>query len=252
MKPFITKWIGGILLMFLSLLNLQAQTDTLCNPDENKKIFSELYFNYGSATNTYSSSNRSTFVMGQSLLSTKTMLTQSNQSEFGVYSSFLMPPLPPTLVATQGDFKDRVRLSWSVNPFSSVPTKFAIYRDGSFLYDVDGDVFERLDVYTQAGEYYQYSIVAKNAFGSGSPGTAVGFVNPNGVVSGKISTNSGNPVPGVEVRLTPLTGSSMEFDGLDDELCVSYSDKLPTDKFTVSAYVKFNTANNETGIIGLG
>lgn len=252
MKSFVKKWIGGVLLMFLSLLNLQAQTDTLCNPNENKKLFSELYLNYGSASNVYSSSNRSTFILGQPLLSTKTMLSQANQAGFGVYSAFLMPPLPPLLVATQGDFKDRVRLSWTVNPLSSVPTGFSVFRDGSFLFNADGDVFDQLDLYTQAGEYYQYSIVAKNAFGSGSPGKAVGFVNPNGVVSGKISTNSGNPVPGVEVRLMPLTGASMAFDGVDDELCVSYNDKFPTDKFTVSAYVKFNTANNETGIIDWG
>lgn len=252
MKSFVKKWIGGVLLLFLSLLNLQAQTDTLCNPNENKKLFSELYFNYGSASNVYSSSNRSTFILGQPLLSTKTMLSQENQAGFGVYSAFLMPPLPPLLVATQGDFKDRVRLSWTVNPLSSVPTGFSVFRDGSFLFNVDGDVFDQLDVYTQAGEYYQYSIVAKNAFGSGSPGKAVGFVNPNGVVSGKISTNSGNPVPGVEVRLSPLTGASMAFDGVDDELCVSYNDKFPTDKFTISAYVKFNTANDETGIIDWG
>ena len=252
MKSFVKKWIGGVSLLFLSLLNLQAQTDTLCNPNENVKIFGELYFNYGSSTNAFSQFNRSTFVVGQPLVSPQSMLSQEYQGGLGVYSPWYLPPQPPILLATQGDFKDRIRISWNVNALSPTATGFVIYRDGSFLVDLGADVRQFLDFNIQAGEYYEYSIEAKNVFGTGSPGKSVGFVNPNGVVSGKITTNSGNPVPGVEVRLTPLTGASMAFDGVDDELCVSYDNKLLTDKFTVSAYVKFNTANNETGIIDYG
>ncbi|GGD54893.1 hypothetical protein GCM10011514_18840 [Emticicia aquatilis] len=229
-----------------------AQADTLCDPNENKKIFGELYFNYGSVTNAYSAFNRSTFVMGQPLASPRNMLSQSFQGGFGVYSPFYLPPQPPILIASQGDFKDRIKVSWNVNPLSTPPTGFILYRDGSFLADLGENVREFLDFNTQAGEYYEYSIVAKNVFGTGSPSKYVGFVNPNGVVSGKVSTNSGNPVPGVEVRLTPLTGNSMAFDGVNDELCVTYHDEFPTDKFTVSAYVKLGDVNNEGGIIDWG
>ncbi|MBC7409655.1 MAG: LamG domain-containing protein, partial [Arcicella sp.] len=250
MKPFVIKWVGGILLMFLSLLNVQAQTDTLCNPNE--KIFGELYFNYGSVVNAYSAFNRSNFTMGQPLVSVQSMLSQTFQSGFGVYSAFLLPPQPPILLATQGDFKDRIRLSWNVNPLSPIPTGFMIYRDGSYLTDLGEDVRQFLDLNVQAGEFYEYSIIAKNVFGSGFEYKSVGFVNPNGVVSGKIETNSNNPVSGVEVRLTPLTGASLAFDGVDDELCVNYNDKFPTDKFTVSAYVKIASGNNESGIIDWG
>ncbi|MFY7911211.1 MAG: LamG-like jellyroll fold domain-containing protein, partial [Emticicia sp.] len=251
MKPFI-KWVGGLLLMVLSLLQVQAQTDTLCDPNENKKIFGELYFNYGSVTNAFSEFNRSTFVVGQPLASPRNMLSQQNQAGFGIYSPWFLPPQPPILIASQGDFKDRIKVAWNVNPLSTPPTGFILYRDGSFLADLGEDVREFLDFNTQAGEFYEYSIVAKNIFGTGSPSKFVGFVNPNGVVSGKVETNSGNPVPGVEVRLTPLTGNSMAFDGVNDELCVTYNDEFPTDKFTVSAYVKLGDTNNETGIIDWG
>jgi Concanavalin A-like lectin/glucanases superfamily len=251
MKPFI-KWIEGLLLLLLSLQNLQAQSDTLCNPNENKKIFGELYFNYGSANNVYSQFNRSTFIVGQPLVSPQNMLSQNAQAGFGVYSPWYLPPQPPILVATQGDFKDRIKISWNVNPLSPASTGFVLYRDGSFLADLGENVRDYLDFNTQAGEYYEYSIEAKNVFGVGSRSKTVGFVNPNGVVSGKIETNSGNPVPGVEVRLTPLTGNSMAFDGVNDELCVTYHDELPTDKFTVSAYVKLGDINNEGAIIDWG
>ncbi len=251
MQKIITYTLLGWLMLF-GRLQTFAQTDTLCNPNENKKIFGELYFNYGSATNVYSQFNRSTFAVGQANVTPRSMLSQGNQGGLGVYSAWYLPPQPPILIATQGDFKDRIKISWNVNPLSPVATGFVLYRDGSFLADLGENVRDFLDFNTQAGEYYEYSIEAKNTFGVGSRGKSVGFVNPNGVVSGKIETNSGNPVPGVEVRLTPLTGASMSFDGVDDELCVSYNDKLPTDKFTVSAYVKIGTGNNESGIIDWG
>lgn len=249
------KRIHYVLLGWLMLFGWQktfAQSDTLCDPNENRKIFGELYFNFGSTTNAFSAFNRSTFVVGQPLASPRNMLSQQNQAGFGVYSPWFLPPQPPILIASQGDFKDRIRISWNVNPLSTPPTGFVLYRDGSFLADLGEDVREFLDFNTQAGEFYEYSIVAKNIFGVGSPSKFVGFVNPNGVVSGKVETNSGNPVPGVEVRLTPLTGNSMAFDGVDDELCVTYHDEFPTDKFTVSAYVKLGDSNNESGIIDWG
>lgn len=249
------KRILYVLLGWLMLFGWQksfAQADTLCDPNENKKIFGELYFNYGSGTNVYSAFNRSTLIVGQPLATRQNMLSQSFQAGFGVYSPWFLPPQPPILIATQGDFKDRIKISWNVNPLSPAATGFVIYRDGSFIADLGEDVRDYLDFNTQAGEFYEYSIVAKNVFGAGSPSKAVGFVNPNGVVSGKVETNSGNPVPGVEVRLTPLTGNSMAFDGVNDELCVTYNDEFPTDKFTVSAYVKLGDINNEGAIIDWG
>jgi hypothetical protein len=85
-----------------------AQTDTLCNPNEKIKIYGELYFNYGSSVNAYSAYNRSTIIAGQPLASTQNMLSQSFQAGFGVYSPWYLPPQPPILIATQGDFKDRI------------------------------------------------------------------------------------------------------------------------------------------------
>ena len=193
-----------MLLGWLLLLNGQgafAQADTLCNPNENQKLFSEVYFNYGSATNSFSAFNRFTYVVGQSVVSPQNMQSEGFQGGVGNYSPWYLPPQPPILIASQGDFKDRIKISWNVNPLSTPPSGFTLFRDGSFLADLGKNVREFLDFNTQAGEDYEYSIVAKNVFGDGSPSKFVGFVNPNGVVSGKIETNSGNPVPGVEVRL---------------------------------------------------
>lgn len=242
-------WVWFIVFSFQKTI---AQTDTLCDPNENIKIFGDLYFNYGSITNSYSAFNRSNMVIGQPLVSPQNMISQQIQAGFGMYSPWYLPPQPPQLLASQGNFKDRIKISWNVNPLSPAALGFILYRDGSFLADLGENIREFLDFNTQAGEYYEYSIVAKNIFGTGSSSKYVGFVNPNGVVSGKVETNSGNSVPGVEVRLTPLTGNSMAFDGVNDELCVTYNDEFPTDKFTVSAYVKLGDVNNEGGIIDWG
>lgn len=229
-----------------------AQADTLCG----KKTYATINLIYGTTYNAFNASYAADLTAGQNMVTTQNMINSKYKVGMGSWSAWLVPPKPPTLVASQGDFKDRIRLSWEADPLSPRPTGYVIYRDGSVIpsaSNLDEDVTEFTDFFVQAGEFYQYSIAAKNAFGTGSTNKFVGFVYPNGVVSGKIETNSGNPVPGVEVRLTPLTGNSMAFNGVDGQLCVSYNTKFPTAAFTVSAYVKLGTnTNDEAGIIDWG
>jgi Concanavalin A-like lectin/glucanases superfamily/Secretion system C-terminal sorting domain len=251
MKSTITKLILGFVMVFAGFFQSKAQVDTLCNPQENIKIFSELYLAYGSTTNGYTNALRTNVTFGQALVTQKTLTIANYSVDFGLWTRYLLPPTPPVLLASQGDYKDRVKLQWNVNPLSPAATEFVILRDGSFLATVSAELNEFLDFNVQSGEYYNYSIKARNYFGLGTENFSVGFVNPNGVVTGIVSTNSGNPVPGVQVRITPLTGASMKFDGIDDQLCVSYDEEFPTTAFTVSAYVKLD-ANNNAGIIDWG
>lgn len=229
-----------------------AQTDTLCNLNDTKKIFGGGYLIYGGVTNSFNEQNRSDITLGQAAVTVKNSLSQNRQVGLGVWMPWLLPPQPPVTIASQGDYKDHVTVSWQKNPLSPAPTGYIVKRDGVFLVELGADILEYIDFNVQAGQFYQYSVTAKNSFGLGSPSTYVGFVNPNGVVSGKMETNSGNPVPGVEVRLTPLTGSSMAFDGVSGQLCANYNNKFPTSAFTISMYVKLGNTNDETGIIDWG
>lgn len=251
MKTLLNK--GWLVLLLLGIhSSILAQVDTLCNPNENKTIFGEAFLTYGGVSNAFNTFNRSDFTVGQAVVTESNMLSQDFQIGLGQWSPWLLPPQPPNLIASQGDFKDRVKLSWQVNPLSPAPTAFVVYRDGSYLDEIGADVRQYLDFNVQAGEFYEYGVVAKSSFGEGAQFNYVGFVNPNGLVSGKIESNSGNPVPGVEVRLTPLTGSSLLFDGVDDQLCITYNDKFPTQSFTVQAYIKLGDSNDESGIIDWG
>ncbi len=248
MKKYILKGLG---FLFISLIpwTAFAQTDTLCG----KKTYATVNLLYGTTYNAFNNSYSADQTAAQPFVTPQNMINGKYKMGNGIWSAWQLPPAPPTLIASQGDYKDQIRLSWEINPLSPRPTGFVIYRNGAFLENLDEDINQYVDRFVQAGEFYQYSIAAKNAFGVGSTNKYVGFVYPNGVVSGKIETNSGNPVPGVEVRLTPLTGNAMLFNGVDGQLCVSSNPNFPTSVFTVSAYVKLGTnTNNEAGIIDLG
>lgn len=231
--------------------SLVAQ-ETECNPLSGLPVASgELLFNYGSVANAFNSTAKSDYTLGQPLVAQ--MLAQDHIADFGVWSQFLMPPLAPVAFATQGDFPDRVVVSWKVDPLGAKPTNgFIITRDDAYLTSIEPGIEQFIDFNVQAGEFYEYKVIGKNNFGEGVPGISVGFVNPNGVVTGQVKTNNGNPVVGATVTLTPTTGQSLQFNGNGDYVCVSHNDALPTDMFTVSVWVKIGDTYNSDGIIDLG
>lgn len=233
---------------------LYAQTidTTNCNPTEGLPVASATaQFYFGSTSDAFSNTNRANVTIGQPLVGSS--LSQTNNAEFGFWSAFISPPQPPVVLATQGDYPDRVELMWEMDPLSSQASDgFTIVRDGSFLADVDAGIAQFIDFNVQAGEFYEYGVIPKNQFGSGSPGRDIGFVNPNGVVLGKVTTQNGNPVVGAVVTLTPTVGRSMAFDGEGANLCISHHPAIPYDMFTASAWVKLGDGNDRAGIFDLG
>jgi hypothetical protein len=246
------RWLYGLLGLLLIAGNLSAQQAKDCNPSTGQPVASgEILFNYGSATNAFSFSNRSDFTIGQPLVGRS--LSQNRITEYGFWARLLLPPQAPRVLATQGDFIDRIQISWELDPLSSKAFEgYIIKRNGIYLDQVDKDTEQYIDFNVQSGEFYQYSIEGRNQFGIGQSGTNVGFVNPNGLVTGQITTSSGNPVAGATVTLEPTIGRSLEFNGVSDYLCLSYDEALPTDMFTFSAWVKIDDGNDRGGIIDLG
>jgi hypothetical protein len=244
------RWLYGLLGLLFVAGTLSAQQPTDCASTA-PVAAGEILFNYGSSTNAFSFSNRSDFTIGQPLVGRS--LGQNRITEYGFWARFLLPPQAPRVLATQGDFLDRIQLSWELDPLSAKAVNgYIIKRNGSFLAQVDKETEQYIDFNVQAGEFYEYSIQGRNQFGTGRGGTNVGFVNPNGLVTGQVTTFSGNPVAGATVTLEPTIGRSLEFNGVSDYLCVSYDEALPTDMFTVSAWVKIGDGNDRGGIIDLG
>jgi uncharacterized protein YxeA len=231
---------------------LHAQVETDCNPLEGLPVAEgEVNFIYGTTTNAFSNINKSDIIVGQPLVGSVT--SQPYTSEYGIWSILRMPPQAPGAVASQGDFPDRVLVTWSEDPLGPTSSEgFIVLRDDAYLTSIDPGISQFIDFNVQAGEFYEYKVIGKNTFGDGVAGVSVGFVNPNGVVSGKIQTSNGNPVPGAMVTLTPTIGQSLAFGGEGENICISYNDALPTDMFTVSAWVKIGASHDSDGIIDLG
>lgn len=248
------KYISQLFLLFLLGWSgsLYAQNDLECNPKSDLPISEgEVNINFGSVTNANSFSNQTSLIVGQSVVGRTR--NGNNSSNFGFWSVFLLPPQAPIVTATQGDFLNRVQIEWKFDPLSSEPNEgFKILRDDAFLAEVDAETKEFIDFNVQAGERYEYKVVGINQFGSGVPGIDVGFVNPNGTVTGQLTTRNGNPVGDAIVTLEPTVGRSLEFDGVGAYVCADYHTALPSDMWTLTTWVKIDDGYDSDGIIDLG
>ncbi len=178
----------------------------------------EAFFNYGSVSGSFNTKNRTSMTVGQMV--TGDYFNQKNKGTFGFWGRFLKPPTAPVVTATEGDLLDRIQLNWEVNPFSPEVQSFKIYRASggfNFIYLdlVDKNTRSYNDFNVIAGTNYTYAIRGVNGYGEGLPGTAIGFQVPNGVATGWMRTQNGNPVTNALVSLSPMQGYSAKF-GLTD------------------------------------
>ena len=127
------RWWYGLLGLLFIAGNLSGQQPTDCNPSTGKPVASgQVLFNYGGSSNTYSFSHLSDNMIGQPVVGRGR--SQTRITEYGFWSGFLLPPLPPRVLATQGDFINRIQISWALDPFSAkAGDGYIINRDGSFL-----------------------------------------------------------------------------------------------------------------------
>jgi hypothetical protein len=237
-------------LILLGFLRVQAQTVNCAATSDEVFLTGQVFFNYGSVTNAYNIKNKTSFTIGQPVV--EQYQNQQLNGQFGFWSRFLLPPYGPSVYPTEGDLPDRIVVTWQPDPLSPDATVgFKIYRDGSFLAEVDNTTFQFTDFNVLPGQFYTYSVTGVNKFGEGSRGSALGFLNPNGVVTGQVKTQSGNPVADVQVSLTPTTGSAVSFGG-DDYLFSPYKPTWPRNQFTVSCWVKLDAGNNRAGLVDFG
>jgi hypothetical protein len=234
----------------LAASSVVAQTSSNCASLSSKVRFTgDVFFNYGSTTGAFSTNNRSTHTFGQ--IAVGTGLEQDYTAGFGFWAQFLLPPFAPTVLGSEGDLEDRVQIDWAPDPLSSAATAYKIYRDGALLATVDGETFSFLDFNVIAGRFYTYEVAGVNTFGEGRRGKNLGFVNPNGVVTGQVKSFAGNPVPSAMVTLTPTIGASGVFAG-DDMAFAEYNPAYPRSQFTLSAWVKLGAGNDNAAIFDLG
>lgn len=229
----------------------QGQINVACQNLSSQEFYTgDVFFNLGSTSDAFNSSRRINITVGQAVVGEA--VNQARIGSFGFWSRLLIAPAPPAVMATEGDLPDRINIFWEPDPLSPVVSGgFNIYRDGVLLTTVDPDIRSFVDFNVIAGQFYTYSVSGKNQFGEGSRGSALGFLNPNGVVTGQVKSNSSNPVPGVIVTLSPTIGASARFDG-NGKIFAEYSPVFPTSQFTISCWVKIDDNNNSTAIYDFG
>ena len=215
-----------------------------------------IFATYGSVTNAVNNKYSTSGSLGQTFVGL--YFSQEYHGTAGFYSSFLLPPLPPILTATQGDLLDRIQLNWAVDPLSPAASEgFNIYRDGIFLANVGRGIRTYNDFNVIAGRPYNYTVRGVNIFGEGFAGHALGFQVPNGVVTGWVQTPSGSPVPNALITLTPMQGFSARFGPADggyaDTTGSGLASLLPTaDKpWTLTFWIKTTQATADAGILQL-
>lgn len=159
------------------------------------------------------------------------------------------------ITASGGDHPDKVIVDWKTDVLDGPLNKKAyLYKDGVLLgkFGPETNTYEDKDVYS--GHMYNYSLVPENAFGKGETASTIGFVNPNGKISGKISSSHYNPVYGVEMVVSPYNGRSLDLNGDTDYLnCSSFDpDFFIRDEFTIEFWSKIRSwtdVNNQSGIV---
>lgn len=224
MKRFLLPVLSLLFLLALCALEAPAQ---VCDPT--RELFPADAITVSGATSKISSKNfQIAASVGNSFIgSTRNpnVQTGSKSMELGFWSFMLTEPNTPIVHASDGDFEDRVEIRWEPlnDPVGPPIEEQRLYRDNQFLATFSPSVTAYLDFNVLPGRTYKYDVVTTNRFGSSITGTDVGFVNPNGIITGTIETRSFVPVKDVEVVLAPTIAYSVRFDGISDRIVLTDS-----------------------------
>jgi hypothetical protein len=212
----------------------------------------KVIISYGASTNAVTPRVTSSILLGQAAIGQNN--TTNFVSEYGFYTQFLLPPLPPTVTASQGELLDRIQVSWAVDPLGSSPNEgFNIFRDGVFIDHVGPKIRNYNDFNVIAGRPYTYAVSGVNKFGEGPKGEGLGFQVPNGVVTGWIRTTNSRPVPDAQVTLLPMQGFSAKFGVDDGAFAIKNTDHpfLPAtgQDWTMTFWINTSAAGPEADVI---
>ncbi len=215
-------------------------------------IGGKVIISYGATTNSVTPKFASNILLGQAVIGQNNSTTIV--AEYGFYTQFLLPPLPPTVTASQGELLDRIQVSWALDPLGSAPNEgFNLFRDGVFIQSVGPKVRNFNDFNVIAGRPYTYSVTGLNKFGEGFAGEGLGFQVPNGVVTGWVSTLNNRPVPGAQVSLLPMQGFSAKFGADDGGVAIKDDNQpfLPTagQDWTMTFWMNTDSSNANPDVI---
>ena len=155
--------------------------------------------------------------VGQPLFSNGVSNTTINSAAIGFWSNYLTEPISPILKASDGDHQDMVLVEWDIQDDLTGPpvtvAEVTLLRNGFSLTTLPISQNEYLDFNVFPGVQYSYEAIVSNNLGSSRGGDDGGFLNPNGVITGQVLTQSQNPVQNTRITLAPNLGRSIQFEG---------------------------------------
>ena len=229
-RVLFTKLPGAAFLLALAMTLIFDKSasanlgEGLCEP-----CFSVPYFtvDQNAAREVRSDNFRALVTVGEVELTATVTNFEEHSAALGFWSFYLTEPQSPVVTATDGDHQDRVEVSWELVDDRVGPPvtedKVLLYRNGTILTTLPLIQTEYQDFNVFPGEEYEYSVVPGNSLGRSHFDDEVGFLNPNGVIAGKVETPNGNPVNEVKVVLTPNLGRS---GSLQDDAYVFFPDRF--------------------------
>jgi len=140
------------------------------------------------------------------------------------------------------DYHGYVYLTWSYSPTYTPFTGFNIYRDDVLLTTLLSRVTSFSDHSAIPGTRHLYSIEAFCGLDVSPRQSDIGFIKPNGIITGTVTTPNNNPVSGVRVGLDPSLGHSINVDDGAWVIPLSESSAFNQD-FTLETWVKTSETN---------
>ncbi|MBI2416481.1 MAG: hypothetical protein HYV28_00950, partial [Ignavibacteriales bacterium] len=229
------------------VLLLMMLMTAITNAQQVKQTSTTVSYGYTNKPLAAGSKMKATISVGQNFTKMK-IANGTYSSAVGIWSFYLQPPLAPHVLPTQGDYPDRVDVNWSIDPLSAPADVdyFKVYKDNTLIATVSAALHTYKDLDVHPGNYYEYKVTGVNEFGESQAGIGVGFVNPSGTFTGRVTTKFQAPVNDVEITMTPNPGKAFVFNGLNNYADAGSNLNLSNTSFTIEFWLRREVAEEGT------
>ncbi len=155
---------------------------------------------------------------------------------------------PYNLEASDGNnnYPGYVNLSWEFNGNYNPLNGFQIYRNNNLIGTVYPQIYSYSDYEATPGVITEYSVVAYAGTEISESSTDNGYLKPNGIITGTITTPNNNPVADIVVSLEPSSGYCLEIPQVASGVWMEVIDLTQFSELTVEMWVK--TADSDCGL----
>ncbi|MEF3695272.1 MAG: LamG-like jellyroll fold domain-containing protein [Candidatus Cloacimonadota bacterium] len=177
----------------------------------------------------------------------------ANGVDMGAYE-YQGYPAPINLRASDGDdrYPGYVQLLWEyIWTYTHSPNEFRILRNGAYIGTASGLTHSYQDYNVVPGTIYTYQVLVVSGTVSASSLEDIGYIKPNGIISGRVQTINNNPVTGVKVSLSPAVGKCLQLNAASaSSISIPNPGVYLNQDFTVELWVK--TEDSDLNLLDSG